>query len=113
MDVRLNLLDKNNKIIIKETLAPFDWCGLFGKNGKVPTVIGWKVVMKGFGKYFKDYMNCPIKKNVTLNRIHADPKMLLFAQNGKAKFQLLANVTGDKGQKEFANISLIIEIFDV
>ena len=112
MDIKVDLMNNDNKVILKDSLPTFDWCGLFGKNGKVPTSAGWKVVMKGFGKYFKDYMNCPIKKNVTLNRIHGDPKMLLFAPNGKVHFHIFANVFGDKGQKEFANISLVVEVSD-
>lgn len=98
--------------MFKDSLPTLDWCGLFGKNGKVPTSTGWKVVMKGFGKYFKDYMSCPIKKNITFNRIHADPKMLLFAPSAKVFFQLFVSIVGDKGQKEFANISLVVEVTD-
>ena len=112
MDLKIELMNNDNKVILKYSLPTFDWCGLFGKNGKIPTSNGWKVVMKGFGKYFKNYINCPIKKNVTLDCIYGDPKMLLFAPNGKAHFQLFFNVFGDKGQKEFVNVSLIAEVFD-
>jgi len=113
MNINLIQLDKDNKVIRKESLPPIDWCGLFGRNGKIPTTLAWKVVIKGFGKYLKDYMNCPIKNNITLNRMNGDPKMMLFVPNGRGLFQLFASIIGDKGQKEFANISLIVEVVDV
>lgn len=106
-------MDKDNKAIRKESLPPIDWCGLFGKNSKIPTMLAWKVIIKGFGKYFKDYMNCPIKKNITLNRMNGDLKMLLFVPNGRGLFQFFATIIGDKGQKGYGNVSLIVEVFDV
>lgn len=113
MDIKFSLFDKDNKIFLKDSLPPFDWCGLFGRNGKIPTTLAWKVIIKGFGKYLKSYMNCPIKKNITLNRMNGDPKMLLFIPNGRGLFQLFTTIIDDKGQKEFVNISLIVNVFDI
>ena len=106
-------MSSDNKVIFKDSLPTFNWCGLFGKNGKVPTNPAWKILMKGFGKYFKDYMNCPIKRNLTLNRIHGDSRMLLFVPSGKGFFQILMNVVGNNGQKQLLNISLSGEVFDI
>lgn len=106
----MDVLNNENKVIFAESLPTVNWCELLSKNANVPTLVGWKIIMKGFGKYFKDYMSCPIKKNITFNRMHADSKMLLFAPSAQYYFQLIINVVGDKGQKEFANVSLIVEI---
>ena len=112
MDIKMNIINNENKVIFRDSLPVFDWCGLFGKNGKVPTSAGWKLVMKGFGKYFKNFRNCPIKNKIELNRMHGDPKMMLFAPNMRSFFQLAMTAFTGSGIKSLVNISLIVEIFD-
>ncbi|KAL7040421.1 hypothetical protein ACKWTF_000383 [Chironomus riparius] len=103
---------KDNKIIQTLALDTFDWCGIIDKNGRIPTKPGWKMIMKGFGKYFRNYMHCPIKRNVDFNKIFADPKMLLFAPPGRAKFRALVELFNEKGQKDFVNFSVIAESYN-
>ena len=108
----MSIIQNDKKTVLKESIASFNWCALFGKNGKIPKSPGWKVVMKGFGKYFKEYLTCPIIKNIELNRIHGDPKMMLFVPNLRAQFQLAINAYSVNGLKEFGNITFTAEVVD-
>ena len=102
---------KDNKVTQTLALDTFDWCGILDKNGKVPTKPGWKMIMKGFGKYFKNYMHCPIKRKIEFERIFADPKMMLFAPPGIARFKGLGEIFGENGQRDFLNFSVIAESY--
>jgi len=108
----MSIIQKDKQTVLKESIASFNWCALFGKNGKIPKSPGWKVVMKGFGKYFKEYLTCPINKSIELNRIHGDPKMMLFVPVLKAQFSLLLNAFSGNGLKEFGNVSFTAEVVD-
>lgn len=112
MDIRVRLFNNDNKIILRDSLPVFDWCTMFGKNGGVPTTKGWKMAMKGFGKYFKDFRNCPIKNKMELNRVHGDQKMLLFAPNMRCFFRLFMTGFTENGMKSNVNISFFIEFYD-
>jgi hypothetical protein len=101
----------DNKIIKTLALDTFDWCGIMDKSGRIPTKPGWKMIMKGFGKYLKNYMHCPIKRDIDFPGIYADPKMLLFAPPGKAKFKASVDIFGDNGQKDFVDFSVIAECY--
>lgn len=88
-----------------------DWCAIF-KNGKVPSNFIWKILMTGFGKFLKDYMRCPIKNRLLLNRVSADSKMMLLIPSLTLRFDLFFDMIGPAKQRDFLNLSFTGDIVD-
>lgn len=82
------------------------------KNGKLPTDLLFKIIMAGFGKQIGKYSKCPIKKEIVLNRIKADPKMMMFLPSAVINANLSGDFFGENGQKDFVNVLLCAKTFD-
>ena len=105
MTLKIDLI-QNNKVIQTLNIQKLDWCSVFNA-GKVPTNVLWKIIMSGFGKQVSKYAKCPIKKEIVLNRITADPKMMMFLPSAMINCSVSADIFGANGAKDFVSVSLI------
>jgi len=92
-------------------MKKLDWCETF-KHGKVPSSALWRILMSGFGKYLRNYTKCPIKKNLTFNKINTDSKMMQYVPVVKLRFDIFTDSFGENGLRGTFNISFTGQVIE-
>jgi hypothetical protein len=102
---------QNGKIIQTMNFQKIDWCSLF-TGGKMPNNPLWKIIMAGFGKQFAKYSKCPIKNEMVLDRLRADPKMMMFLPSALINCSIYADVYGGNGNRDFFSLFVVAQTSD-